>query len=91
MSGAPALSFQPATAERWADLETLFGPRGACFGCWCMFHRLKRSVWQAQQGDASVAHKYLLLQRFWGGGLELIDLETGDSVFGKLKAATWIN
>lgn len=29
----------PATAERWADLEALFGPRGACSGCWCMFWR----------------------------------------------------
>ena len=53
MPEAPALSFQPAIAERWADLEALFGPRGACFGCWCMFHRLRRSVWQAQQGEAN--------------------------------------
>ena len=53
MAEAPALSFQPATTERWGDLEALFGPRGACFGCWCMFHRVKRSVWQAQQGEAN--------------------------------------
>jgi len=27
--------FQPLTPERWADFETLFGPNGACAGCWC--------------------------------------------------------
>ncbi len=27
--------FHPLTLERWADFEILFGPNGACFGCWC--------------------------------------------------------
>ena len=27
--------FQPLTPERWTDFETLFGPNGACAGCWC--------------------------------------------------------
>lgn len=30
----------PVTPALWADLERLFGPRGACAGCWCMFMRL---------------------------------------------------
>ena len=30
---------RPATAERWRDLEALFGPSGAYSGCWCMFLR----------------------------------------------------
>jgi hypothetical protein len=29
----------PATAERWPDLEALFGKNGACAGCWCMWWR----------------------------------------------------
>lgn len=33
----------PVTQERWQDLETLFGERGAYGGCWCMWWRLKRS------------------------------------------------
>ena len=36
------LRFLPATAGRWKDLETLFGPNGACAGCWCMWFRLPR-------------------------------------------------
>lgn len=40
-----AFEIYPATADRWPDLEVLFGPRGACDGCWCMNWRLKRSVY----------------------------------------------
>lgn len=45
------LSFQPVTSSLWPDLETLFGPRGACAGCWCMYWRLKRSDYEAQKGE----------------------------------------
>jgi len=41
------------TLDRWGDLEELFGPRGACAGCWCMWWRLKRSVWESQKGAAN--------------------------------------
>jgi GNAT superfamily N-acetyltransferase len=37
----PHLTVHPLTADRWADLEALFGPRGAFEGCWCMYWRLK--------------------------------------------------
>ena len=46
----PSLKFQPATASRWSDLEELFGERGACGGCWCMFWRLPRKEWDAKRG-----------------------------------------
>ncbi len=38
----PKLEFKPLTAERWADLQALFGPRGAYSGCWCMWWRCSR-------------------------------------------------
>jgi len=44
------LEFHPLTPERWNDLETLFGERGACGGCWCMWWRLKRSQFKKQKG-----------------------------------------
>jgi GNAT superfamily N-acetyltransferase len=45
VTGAPGnLAFAPLTAERWGDLERLFGPeRGACGGCWCMWFRVTRA------------------------------------------------
>ena len=53
MATASKLTFQPVTPERWPDLETLFGERGACGGCWCMFWRLKRSVWEEGKGETN--------------------------------------
>lgn len=34
------LDIQLLTPERWDDLATLFGERGAYSGCWCMWWRL---------------------------------------------------
>lgn len=45
------LKFRPLTKARWADLEKLFGERGACGGCWCMWWRLKRSDFMRQRGE----------------------------------------
>jgi len=53
MSNRPtslSLSFHPATPSRWTDLAELFGERGACGGCWCMFWRLPRKEFDAGKG-----------------------------------------
>jgi GNAT superfamily N-acetyltransferase len=52
-SGDPALEFHPLTEDRWADFERLFGERGACGGCWCMWWRLKRSQFERQKGHVN--------------------------------------
>ena len=44
------LQFHPATASHWADIEELFGERGACGGCWCMFWRVPRKQYEADKG-----------------------------------------
>ena len=44
------LKFRPASADRWTDVEELFGERGACGGCWCMYWRFPRSQWTASKG-----------------------------------------
>jgi len=44
------LNFHPLTPERWDDFVKLFGERGACGGCWCMWWRLKRSDFEKQKG-----------------------------------------
>ena len=44
-------TFHPLTPERWTDFEKLFGPRGACAGCWCMYWRLTRTQYDEQQGE----------------------------------------
>jgi GNAT superfamily N-acetyltransferase len=50
---APALAVRPATPARWPDLERLFGPRGACAGCWCMWWKLPRAEWAAGKGEGN--------------------------------------
>jgi len=44
------LEFKPATPSRWAHIETLFGERGACAGCWCMAWRLPNKTWTDGKG-----------------------------------------
>ncbi|RMD63390.1 MAG: GNAT family N-acetyltransferase [Alphaproteobacteria bacterium] len=43
----------PLTPARWADLEALFGPGGACGGCWCMWWRRTRREFEAAKGDGN--------------------------------------
>ena len=38
---------EPLTPERWGDFETLFGPNGACGGCWCMWWRVSAKEFEA--------------------------------------------
>ncbi len=45
--------FHPLTYERWVDFELLFGEKGACGGCWCMWWRLKRSDFNRQKGEGN--------------------------------------
>jgi hypothetical protein len=47
---ADALTIVPLTPRRWPAFEKLFGPRGACGGCWCMTPRLSRRDYEANKG-----------------------------------------
>lgn len=51
MPPARKLEVYPATADRWADLTALFGERGACAGCWCMWPRLQAAEFKRGSGD----------------------------------------
>jgi len=51
----------PFTPGRWVDLETLFGPRGACAGWWRMRWRLGRSPFERRRRAASrQAHRAIV-------------------------------
>jgi len=47
------LEFRPATPARWKDLVALFGERGACGGCWCMYWRLTRPAYEKSKGNGN--------------------------------------
>ena len=47
---ALSLSYHPLTPDLWDAFEALFGDRGACGGCWCMFWRRSRPDFNAGKG-----------------------------------------
>jgi GNAT superfamily N-acetyltransferase len=47
------LEFQPLTEKTWRDFQKLFGKRGACGGCWCMWWRLTAKEFEANKGASN--------------------------------------
>jgi len=68
--------FRELSPERWRDLEALFGERGACGGCWCMYWRLARSDWTAgKQGGNRRAFRRIVMSGQAPGVLAYADGE----------------
>lgn len=44
-------SWKPLTPERWDDFSALFGERGACGGCWCMYWRQTAQGFRESKGE----------------------------------------
>lgn len=61
---APVIRCLPATASRWRDVERLFGDKGACAGCWCMWPRLSSAEFSRGRG----AGNKRALRRLVGSG-----------------------
>jgi GNAT superfamily N-acetyltransferase len=53
----------PLTSGRWDDFVQLFGPRGACEGCWCMTPRLPRAEYVRQRGAGNRRAMKRLVER----------------------------
>ena len=50
--GRMKLTIRPLTPDLWPALEDLFGKRGACNGCWCMYWRIG-SAYRKKSRDAN--------------------------------------
>jgi GNAT superfamily N-acetyltransferase len=61
------------------DFENLFGKRGACGGCWCMFWRQKRSDFEQMKGDVN---RQLMQSLVASGEVPGILGYAGDKLFG---------
>jgi len=45
------IRFEELRPDLWPDVERLFGPNGACGGCWCMYWRAENSrAWNEIRG-----------------------------------------
>jgi GNAT superfamily N-acetyltransferase len=55
MNETSLLTSHPLTEENWHDFELLFGPKGACDGCWCMFFILPNKQYWESKGEKNRA------------------------------------
>jgi GNAT superfamily N-acetyltransferase len=44
------LVISPLTEQNWKEFEKLFGPKGACAGCWCMYWRIPKKDYETGKG-----------------------------------------
>ncbi len=51
-----AIEIVPLTPERWGAFAQLFGPQGACYGCWCTYFRLAPKVRRNNDREANKSH-----------------------------------
>ena len=58
------LTFQPLSKDNWDKFVALFGNRGACGNCWCMFYRLKQADFKA--GKVNDINKNRMKELVWG-------------------------
>jgi len=57
------LTFEPLTKANWAKFVQLFGVRGACGNCWCMYYRLPKSEFaegRVEGGNKEAMHKLVM-------------------------------
>ncbi len=45
------LTFEPLTKTNWNKFTGLFGEKGACGSCWCMYYRLLKPDFQEGKAD----------------------------------------
>lgn len=74
-----ALSVRPLTPDDWPTIERLFGPRGACAGCWCMFWRLRGKAWTTGRG---AGHRAAFRKLVRDGGVHGVLAFAGDEPVG---------
>lgn len=69
MTRTPSIVVHPLTPKRWSDFVELFGPRGACGGCWCMTPRLPSAQYAKQKGAGNQRAMKALVERGPAPGL----------------------
>ena len=57
------LTFEPLTKANWNKFVQLFGSKGACGNCWCMYYRLNKLEYQ--EGKVDDGNKSAMKQIVW--------------------------
>jgi len=75
------LTFEPLTKANWNKFVQLFGNKGACGNCWCMYYRLQKSDYQ--EGKTDDGNKEAMKELVWE------DKPTGILGFYEGQAIAW--
>ena len=59
------LTFEPLTKRNWNQFLQLFGSKGACGNCWCMYYRLTKS--EFREGKFDDRNKEAMKKLVWEG------------------------
>jgi GNAT superfamily N-acetyltransferase len=57
------LTFEPLTKSNWDKFVHLFGSKGACGNCWCMYYRLKKTDFE--EGKVDDRNKNTMKELVW--------------------------
>jgi GNAT superfamily N-acetyltransferase len=78
------VEIHPLTPDRWDDLVTLFGPKGAQEGCWCMYFRQTAKEWKEMKGEPN---RQAMRERVDGGEVPGLIAYVGGSPAGWVSMA----
>ena len=57
------LTFEPLTRKNWGHFVELFGSKGACGNCWCMYYRLTKTDFR--EGKSDEGNKNTMKEIVW--------------------------
>ena len=57
------LTFETLTRKNWGQFVQLFGDKGACGNCWCMYYRLNKS--EFREGKVEDGNKNAMKELVW--------------------------
>lgn len=63
------ISYKSLDVETWPDLQSLFGEKGACGGCWCMTWRLTNKDYERNKGANNKAKFHDLIKQGFSLGV----------------------
>ncbi len=75
------LTFEPLTKQNWNKFVQLFGTKGACGNCWCMYYRLSKSDFL--KGKLDNGNKHAMKNIVWK------NKPTGILAFYEGQAIAW--
>lgn len=73
------IEVEPVTKQNWNLFVKLFGEKGACGNCWCMYYRLSKADFEA--GKVQEGNKQTLKEIIWAGNpVGLLGLFAGQPI-----------